>query len=64
MLVTGQRAPRECPSGPTLTPERMVDGVKTAGMELVYEAASIGYPGPVLHGRPFAEPADQGPATG
>ncbi|HEX6031079.1 MAG TPA: hypothetical protein VFY90_06590 [Tepidiformaceae bacterium] len=61
MLATGQSAPRECPSGPTLTPERMVDGVKTAGMELVYEAVS---PGPVLHGRPLAEPADQSPATG
>jgi len=61
MLTTGQRAPRECPSGPTLTPERIVDGVKTVGVESACDAASIGYPGPVLHGRPFAEPPHLGP---
>ena len=61
MLATGQRAPREFPSGPTLTPERMVDGVKTVGVESAYDAVSIGYPGPVLHGRPLAEPPHLGP---
>jgi len=39
MLATGQRAPREFPSGPTLTPDQMVDGVKTAGGEWAYDAA-------------------------
>src|SRR5690349_6464362 len=61
MLATGQRAPREFPSGPTLTPERMVDGVKTAGVEWAYDAVSIGYPGPVLHVCPVAEPSHLGP---
>ena len=60
MLATGQRAPREFPSGPTLTPERMLDGVKTVGVEWAYDAVSIGYPGPVLHGRPVAEPPHLG----
>ena len=61
MLATGQRAPREFPSGPILTPERMVDGVKTVAVEWAYDAVSIGYPGPVLHGRPVAEPPHLGP---
>ena len=61
VLATGQRAPREFPSGPTLTPERMVDGVKTSGVEWAYDAVSIGYPGPVLHGCPVAEPSHLGP---
>src|SRR2546422_4834491 len=61
VLVTGQKAPREFPSGPTLTAEQMVAGVKTAAAEWKYDAVSIGYPGPVLHGRPVAEPHNLGP---
>jgi polyphosphate glucokinase len=61
VLATGQRAPREFPSGPTLTAERMVDGVKTSGVGWAYDAVSIGYPGPVLHGCPVAEPSHLGP---
>jgi len=61
VLVTGQKAPREFPSGPTLTAEQMVAGVKTAAAEWKYDAVSIGYPGPVLHGRPVAEPRHLGP---
>src|SRR5437667_422914 len=57
VLVTGQKAPREFPSGPTLTAEQMVAGVKTAAAEWKYDAVSIGYPGPVLPGRLVAEPA-------
>jgi len=33
VLATGQKAPREFPSGPTLTAEQMVAGVKTAAAE-------------------------------
>jgi polyphosphate glucokinase len=61
MLAAGQKAPREFPSGPTLTAEQMVDGVRTVGVEWAYDAVSIGYPGPVLHGRPVAEPPHLGP---
>jgi polyphosphate glucokinase len=59
--ATGQKAPREFASGPTLTAEQMVDGVKTVAAEWAYDAVSIGYPGPVLHGRPIAEPRHLGP---
>src|SRR2546427_8245960 len=60
VLVTGQKAPREFSSGPTLTAEQMVAGVKTAAAGWKYDAVSIGYPGPVLHGRPVAEPPHLG----
>jgi polyphosphate glucokinase len=60
VLATGQKTPREFSSGPTLTAEHMVDGVKTVTAGWPYDAASIGYPGPVLHGRPIAEPRHLG----
>jgi polyphosphate glucokinase len=60
LLATGEKAPREFPSGPTLTAVQMVDGVKTVAAEWAYDAVSIGYPGPVLHGRPIAEPRHLG----
>jgi polyphosphate glucokinase len=60
ILVTGQDAPRKFPSGPTLTAEQMVAGVKTAAAGWKYDAVSIGYPGPVLHGRPVVEPRHLG----
>src|SRR5437867_8215943 len=56
VLATGQKAPREFPSGPTLTAAQMVAGVKMVAAGWKYDAVSIGYPGPVLHGRPVAEP--------
>src|SRR5207237_960047 len=60
VLATGQKVHRECPSGPTLTAEKMAAGVKSITADWTYEAASIGYPGPVLHGRPLAEPRHLG----
>jgi polyphosphate glucokinase len=60
MLVTGQDVPRKFPSGPTLTAEQMVAGVKTAAAGWKYDAVSIGYPGAVLHGRPVVEPRHLG----
>src|SRR5262249_58650288 len=36
-------------------------GVGTATAGWNYEAVSIGYPGPVVHGRPIAEPHNLGP---
>src|SRR5437867_5592049 len=61
VLATGQKAPREFPSGPTLTAAQMVAGVKMVAAGWKYDAVSIGYPGPVLHGRPVAEPRHLGP---
>ena len=60
LLATGRRKPREFPSGPTLTARKMVAGVKQLTADWQYDAVSIGYPGPVLHGRPLAEPPNLG----
>jgi glucose-6-phosphate isomerase len=60
VLATGQKAPREFPSGPTFTAEQMVAGVKTVAADWKYDAVSIGYPGPMLHGRAVVEPPHLG----
>ena len=61
LLATGRDAPRKFPSGPGLTPGRMVGGVVQAAAGWDYEAVSIGYPGPVMHGRPVSDPVNLGP---
>jgi polyphosphate glucokinase len=59
-LVTGQTQMRELESGPTMTPELMVAGVRKVVRGWKYDVVSIGYPGVVLHGRPIAEPHNLG----
>ena len=61
ILATGQAEPRKFPSGPTLTPRRMVAGVKKLAGDWKYDVVSIGYPGPILGGRPISEPFNLGP---
>jgi polyphosphate glucokinase len=61
ILATGQDEPRRFPSGPLLTAEQMVATVKDLAGEWTYDVVSIGYPGPVLLGRPVAEPRHLGP---
>jgi polyphosphate glucokinase len=61
ILATGQDQPRRFPSGPSLTAEQMVAAVKDLAGEWTYDVVSIGYPGPVLQGRPVAEPRNLGP---
>ncbi len=56
ILATGQDEARRFVSGPKLTPAAMVTGVKKLSKGWKYEAVSIGYPGPVLHGRPLLDP--------
>jgi polyphosphate glucokinase len=60
VLATGRAEPRQFASGPKLTPEAMVDGVKKVARGWKYDVVSIGYPGVVLHGCPIAEPHNLG----
>ena len=56
VLATGYKQRVEFPSGPKMTPAKMVAAVRTATAGWKYDAVSIGYPGPVVHGRPIIEP--------
>jgi len=60
ILAGGQSERRSFPSGCKLAPKRMVSGVKKLAADWVYDVISIGYPGPVLRGRPIAEPRNLG----
>jgi polyphosphate glucokinase len=61
ILATGQKERREFPSGPTMTAKQMVDRVKALANDWKYDHVTMGYPGPVLHDRPLAEPHNLGP---
>lgn len=60
MLVTDQTEPRKFHSGPKLTPQEMVDGVKRTAAEWEYDRISIGLPTPIVHGKPVHEPKNLG----
>ena len=60
VLATGQKAHREFDSGPALTPKRMASKVRKIVAGWKYNVVSIGYPGPVLRGRPVSEPWNLG----
>lgn len=60
-LATGRRVPVKIPSGPTLTPREMVRGVREATAAWSYDVVSIGYPGPVVNGKPISDPWNLGP---
>ncbi len=61
VLATGHHEPREIPSGLTMTPDKMVRDVKRIAGDWKYDRVTIGYPGPVIHGRPLREPHNVGP---
>ncbi len=61
VLLHGESDERKVPSGPTMTPREMVRAVRKLARGWRYEVVSIGYPGVVLHGRPFVEPRNLGP---
>ena len=60
ILAQGAKEPRRFDSGPTLTPEMMVNGVLEQSKGWEYDAIAIGYPGPVREGKPAIEPHNLG----
>jgi len=60
VMASGHQTHRSFPSGPKMTAKEMVSGVKKLAADWAYDAVSIGYPGPVLRGRPVAEPHNLG----
>src|SRR5262249_4965593 len=60
ILATGQDERRKIPSGRAMTARSMVDAVKQLAEGCEFDAASIGYPGRVIRGRPVSEPHNLG----
>jgi polyphosphate glucokinase len=60
ILATGQTIRRSFRSGRALTPKQMVSGVKKLATDWSYDVVSIGFPGPVIDGRPISEPPNLG----
>jgi len=60
VLATGRTKPFESPSGPKMTAKEMVRKVRQGTTGWRYSVVSIGYPGPVLHGKPVSEPSNLG----
>lgn len=61
LLATGQKDIRKVPSGPTLTAPEMAKQVREAVKDWPHDAVSIGYPGPVVQGRPLSDPVNLSP---
>jgi polyphosphate glucokinase len=60
ILMTGQKEPVKFVSGPTMTAQKVVAGVKRAIRGWKFDCVSIGYPGPVINGHPLREPHNLG----
>jgi predicted NBD/HSP70 family sugar kinase len=61
VAMAGQNDPEKIPSGPTMTPAKMVEAVKGVTKGWEFGRISMGYPGPVVRGRIAADPHNLGP---
>jgi predicted NBD/HSP70 family sugar kinase len=57
----GRRKPIKIDSGPAMTPKKMIQAVRTAVDGCRYDVVSLGYPGPVVHGKPLHNPVNLSP---
>ena len=53
--------PAKIDSGPAMTPKKMVVAVLNVVNGWHHDVVSLGYPGPVLNGKPLRDPANLGP---
>ncbi|HLJ73207.1 MAG TPA: ROK family protein [Thermoanaerobaculia bacterium] len=60
MRMKGQKEPTKIPSGPTMTSKKAVEIVKQNTKGWDYDCISLGYPGPIINGRPLREPHNLG----
>jgi predicted NBD/HSP70 family sugar kinase len=60
LLASGQKEPRRFPSGPQLTPRKMVAEVKKVTADWKYDVISMGYPGIVRRGKIVRDPRNLG----
>jgi polyphosphate glucokinase len=60
ILASGKKTKREIESGRQMTAQQMVSSVQELAGDWKYDVVSVGYPGPVIHDRPIAEPHNLG----
>jgi polyphosphate glucokinase len=60
LLATGQEEVVKIPSGLSMTADAMVQAVLAATQGWDFEVVAMGYPGPVVDGRPLREPYNLG----
>jgi len=60
ILASGHKTERKTASGPRMTARAACKWVKEAAKDWTYDVAAIGYPGPVVHGKPVREPYNLG----
>lgn len=60
VIATGIKIPTKIDSGNKMTAAQMVKDVREATKRWSYDVVSIGYPGPIAHDRPLAEPHNLG----
>lgn len=60
LKLTDNPEVRKHPSGPSLTAQEMVEGVKLLTANWHYDAVTIGYPGPIVGGKITKEPVNLG----
>jgi polyphosphate glucokinase len=56
IMATGHRKERKAASGPAMSAQEMVDTVLDLARRWKFNRVSMGYPGPVVHGKPVLEP--------
>jgi hypothetical protein len=61
LLATGQKEHTQFDSGPKFTAQAMIRQVKKLTKGWNFSCISLGYPGPVVHGRIVTEPYNMGP---
>ena len=60
VMMPGRAEPVKIPSGKSMTPAKMVRAIREVTKGWAYDNISIGYPGPVVDGRPAREPHNLG----
>jgi polyphosphate glucokinase len=61
IMATGHGKERKATSGPGMSAQEMVDTVLDLAGRWKFKAVSMGYPGPVVHGKPVLEPRHLAP---
>ena len=60
ILLSGEKDPRQMPSGPEFTPSQMVHDVQKLSEGWKFDVVSIGFPAPIHNNAPVTEPFNLG----